>query len=226
MLKSPIPWNLREVLAVHLLRLLIGFFLVSSVYADWFGSAQIAVEITDRILIIALVWLVIHKHGAKMAEWGFNIRHFVRNGAIGIAAGLGLFFISIFSERIYTAVFLLSPSQHPLISRIENASSWGELAVPLLLASLAAPVAEETLYRLFTFNALKERYGLWWGALLSAAVFALFHFNIYWLSEIVVVGFGLALLYYWTGSLISAIVAHSFVNSAKIALFFLGIPLL
>ncbi|MEG6616482.1 CPBP family glutamic-type intramembrane protease [Peptococcaceae bacterium 1198_IL3148] len=35
-------------------------------------------------------------------------------------------------------------------------------------------------------------------------------------------GIGLALIYYWTGSLIPGIIAHSFVNSARLILVYLS----
>ena len=66
---------------------------------------------------------------------------------------------------------------------------------------------------------------MWGGALASAAIFALMHFNVYWLPEMLVVGFGLAILYYKTGSLISSIIAHAFINVSKILLLFLGVQL-
>jgi membrane protease YdiL (CAAX protease family) len=222
MLSSKVPWSLGEVLVVHLLRLLLGLLLVSYIFPALFAASQTVIELTDRITVLVLVWLIVRKHGGSLAAWGLSTSRLARNAMIGIVAGFILLGVSIFSERIYTAMFLLTPTQHPLIVQVENATSLNQLAVPLFLASIAAPVAEELLYRLFTFTALKERFGLWIGAVLSAAIFALFHFNLYWLAELVVVGLGLALVYYWTGSLISAIVAHSFVNTSKILLLFLN----
>jgi len=220
-----VPWNLGEVLAVHLFRLIAGAFLVRIVYPSWFAT-QTVVEITDRLVMISLVWLVAHRHGTALSSWGLPGRRLIASSAAGVAAGAVLLAVSIFSERVYTTVFFLTPSQHPLMAQVAGASSWRELALPLFLAGLAAPVAEEVLYRLFTFSALKVRYGLWAGALGSAAIFALFHFNVYWLAELMVVGTGLALLYHFTGSLLSAIIAHSVINTTKIIMLFLNLSLI
>lgn len=213
-------------LAVHALRLLLGFFLVRFVYPAMFTASQPVVEITDRLVVIALVWLVVHRHGDRLYDWGLSGRRVGRNIAAGLGAGIVLLAVSVYSERVYTTLLFLAPSQHPLVAQVENAVSWRDLALPLFLAGLAAPLAEEVLYRLFTFPALKERFGLWGGVIGSAAVFALFHFNAYWLAELIIVGAGLALLYYWTGSLISAIIAHSFINTTKIMLLFFNVPLI
>nr|WP_092069370.1 type II CAAX endopeptidase family protein [Dendrosporobacter quercicolus]NSL47450.1 CPBP family intramembrane metalloprotease [Dendrosporobacter quercicolus DSM 1736]SDL89979.1 hypothetical protein SAMN04488502_1011127 [Dendrosporobacter quercicolus] len=226
MLPDKVPWKLKEVVSVYVLRLVLGILLVRFIYPQLFSASSLVIELTDRLLMIALVWITVSKYRPDFGELGFSIKNWRKNTAQGIVAGCLLFGVSIYSERLYTTVLLLTPSNHPLVQQAESAVSVGQLAVPLFLAGVAAPVAEEVLYRFFTFLPLKERWGLAVGALLSSAIFALMHFNAYWLAEIIVVGVGLTLLYYWTGSLLSAIVAHSFINSTKVLLVFFGIPLL
>jgi hypothetical protein len=214
---------LKDVLLVHGLRLAVGYFVVRFVYPLLFTATSPVVEITDRMVVVGLVWFAVRRHGGSLQAFGLSNRNIIRNLALGAVAGVVLLTVSIFSERLYTTVLYLSPSQHPLVAQVERAVSWRDLALPLLLAGLAAPVAEEVLYRLFTFSALRERFGLWSGAIFSAAIFALFHFNAYWLAEMMVVGTGLALLYFWTGSLLSSIAAHSVINTAKIMMIFLNV---
>lgn len=225
MLSAKIPWSLKAVLSVHVLRLAVGLLLVRVFYPVLFNVTPFVVEITDRAVVVALVWLAIRKYQIAFSRLGLSFHHAFRSVVQGLAAGLALLGVSIYSERLYTTVLFLTPDQHPLVAQVQQAVSWPDLLAPLFLAGLAAPVAEEALYRLFTFLPLKERWGLWGGAVGSAAIFALMHFNAYWLAEMMVVGIGLACLYYWTGSLISAIVAHSFINTSKILMIFLGIPL-
>ncbi|MBP2655151.1 MAG: Abortive infection protein [Firmicutes bacterium] len=225
MLTGTVAWSMKEVLAVHVLRLAVGLFLVQVVYPSLFNATQTIIEVTDRLVIVLLVWLVLRRHGEEFGVYGAR-KELVRNAMLGLLAGVVLLGVSIFSERVYSTVMHIVPSQHPLVVWVKNASTLSDLAVPLFLAGVAAPIAEEVLYRLFTFPVLKERFGLWGGAVGSAAIFALFHFNAYWLAEIIVVGTCLALLYYWTGSLVSAIIAHSVINSAKIMLIYLGVTLI
>jgi hypothetical protein len=52
----------------------------------------------------------------------------------GLGAGAVLLAVSLFSERIYTTVLLISPTQHPLVALVEQAYSWRDLALPLFLA--------------------------------------------------------------------------------------------
>lgn len=226
MLPKKVPWDLKDVALVYLLRIVAGLLLVRAVFPIIFGqSSPSLVEITDRIIMVTLVWYVVHKHRSSLENFGLTANRLGRNVVIGLLAGGVLLGVSMYSERLYATTLFDTPVQHPLITQIEQAVSWQQLLIPVLLAGLAAPVAEEMLYRLFTFLPLKERFGLWGGAIASAVIFALLHFNAYWLAETIIVGVGLALLYYWTGSLISSIVAHSFINTSKIIILFLGIPL-
>ncbi|MCX7780675.1 MAG: CPBP family intramembrane metalloprotease [Negativicutes bacterium] len=226
MLPAKVPWTLRDVLSIHVLRLVVGLLLVRVIYPLLFDASAYLIEVTDRLVVIGLVWAAVRKHRSGFAELGLSARRLLKNISWGLAGGIVLLTVSMYSERLYTSMLLLTPSQHPLIAAVGKAASWRDLAVPLFLAGLAAPVAEEVLYRMFTFLPLKDRYGIIGGALISAGVFALFHFNPYWLPEMLVVGIGLAVLYYKTGSLVSSIVAHSFINTSKIIMLFIGLPLL
>ncbi|SDE86228.1 CPBP family intramembrane glutamic endopeptidase [Sporomusa acidovorans] len=223
MLKA--TWNLRAVLSVHVLRLAAGVLLVRLVYPSFFNASPFVIEMTDRLLVLALVlWTVRHTKG-DLAALGLSLNNWGTNVLKGVAGGAVLLLISLYSERIYTTMLLVSPAQHPIVAQVQAALSWQQLILPLFLASVAAPVTEEILYRLFTFLPLKDKWGLWGGALLSAAIFALFHFNAYWLVEMMIVGIGFALLYVWTGSLLTAITAHSFINTSKIVMMYFGVPL-
>jgi membrane protease YdiL (CAAX protease family) len=225
MLPAKTPWTVRDVAFVHFARLAVGFFIVRFIYPLFFVAPPPVVEVTDRVVVVAIVWFAVRRHGATLAAWGFSLARPLRDLAVGVGAGAALLVVSVFTSRLYVTVFYLSPTQHPLIAQVEQAFTWRDLALPLFLAGLAAPVAEEVLYRLYTFNPLRDRFGLWAGALGSAAIFALFHFNPYWLGEMLVVGTGLALMYHWTGSLLASIAAHSFINTTKILLLFYNVPL-
>ncbi|MBP2649910.1 MAG: amino terminal protease self-immunity [Firmicutes bacterium] len=219
---GPVSWGMKELLAVHSLRLVLGLILVRFVYPSLFTANNTVIELTDRLVVVLLVYLAVHQHhGFSWQNWKW--RDLGRNIGYGLSAGVVLLGVSVFSERLYSTTLALTPVQHPLIMQVEAAASLEQLAVPLFLAGVAAPVAEEMLYRMFTFPVLKQRFGVFLGAIGSAAIFALFHFNAYWLAELLIVGTGLALLYYWSGSIISSIVAHSVINTTKILLVFFGL---
>lgn len=226
MIDEKVSWNLKAVLSIHIFRLLVGLFLVRILYPAIFVVTPFAVEVTDRVVVLILVWLAVRKYGGDVKRLGLSFQNMGSNIIRGLVIGFILLGVSVFSERIYTTVLFLTPSQHPLVVQVENAMTWRDLAAPLFLAGVLAPITEEVLYRMFTFLPMKERWGFWGGSIVSSFIFALMHFNLYWLGEMVVVGVGLTFIYYWTGSLLSAIVAHSVINSSKIIMIFMGVSLL
>lgn len=223
MIYDKVPWNLKAVLSIHILRLVVGLLLVRVLYPMIFVVTPFIVEVTDRIVVLVLVWAMVRNCKGDFNDLGLSLQNLSSNIFNGVMIGVVLLGISIFSERIYTTVLFLTPSQHPLVAEVDKAVSWRDLISPLFLAGILAPVTEEVLYRMFTFLPMKERWGFWGGAIASSIIFAIMHFNLYWLGEMIVVGVGLSFVYYWTGSLISAIVAHSIINTSKIIMLFLGI---
>ena len=223
MLSGKVTWNLKTVLSIHVLRLVVGLLLVRVLYPLLFTATPFIVEVTDRVIVLGLVWMTVRTYGSEFSKLGLSLDHLAANIVKGMAVGFILLAVSIFSEKIYTTMLFITPTDHPLIVQVENATTWQQLMAPLFLAGILAPLTEEILYRLFTFLPMKERWGFWGGAIASSMVFAFMHFSAYWFGEMIVVGVGLAFVYYWTGSLISAMIAHSIINTSKILMLFFGI---
>lgn len=221
-----VRWQLRDVFFIYFLRLAIGLLLVQFIFPVAWTASTVIIELTDRLVILLLIYGVVKRCGSTWSELGITPKHLFANILWGFLTGIVLLFMSLYSERMFTTLLLLTPSQHPLVTLVEASHSWQELLMPLFLAGVAAPITEELLYRMVTFLPLTKRFGLVIGLLGSSFIFAIMHFNLFWLAEMMIVGVGLALLYYKTGSLISAMVAHSFINSSKILMVYFGFPLI
>jgi membrane protease YdiL (CAAX protease family) len=84
----------------------------------------------------------------------------------------------------------------------------------LTLATMWAPLVEETIFRGTLFRYWRARAGLFWGALGSAAVFAGMHGYIpMQLFMVGSLGFGFALIREWRGSTIGGMTAHCVHNA-------------
>ncbi|WP_052573515.1 type II CAAX endopeptidase family protein [Haloferula sp. BvORR071] len=96
----------------------------------------------------------------------------------------------------------------------EEAGWWG-LGLALISACLAAPVAEEILYRGVLFRSLANKLRVPAATLFSALVFALVHFyDEYGLLSVGFVGIACALCFAATGNLATAIMLHVLYNFA------------
>jgi membrane protease YdiL (CAAX protease family) len=83
----------------------------------------------------------------------------------------------------------------------------------LFVASVAAPFAEETMFRGILYSALRTRLGVWGGAALSGAIFSLVHPTLPGgFLPIMMVGMGLAFVYEWRKSLLPGMVLHGLYN--------------
>jgi membrane protease YdiL (CAAX protease family) len=95
-----------------------------------------------------------------------------------------------------------------------EAGPWGVI-LAVASACIAAPVAEEILYRGVLFRSLSNRLRVPAATLLSAAVFAIVHFyTAYGLVSVGIFGASCALCYAATGRLTTAILLHALYNSA------------
>lgn len=218
-------WSLGDVIAVYVLRLAVGLALVRLVLPLFGAVGPVAAEVSDRVLVVALVVAAVARRRGGWRDLGLTGRRWGSQVLWGLAAGTVLYAATFVSERLYTALFFATPLEHPLVTMTKQATSLTALALPLLLAGVAAPVAEEVLYRAFTLPPLVQRFGVAGGVILSALLFAVLHFSVAWLPEVALVGTGLALLYYRTGSLMSVVVTHAFLNSARMVFIYFGIPL-
>ena len=91
----------------------------------------------------------------------------------------------------------------------------GETPVLLALVSvLAAPVAEEVVYRGLVYSRLRRALPVWLSMILSAAVFASGHPGIVWFVSAFLAGLLLAWVYERTGSLAAPILVHMLNNAS------------
>jgi len=92
------------------------------------------------------------------------------------------------------------------------------LLEPLLIRQLApwivvaAPIAEEVFFRGYMLRFMEQRLGFRAGLLLSSAVFATIHLNPSGIPVYMVIAVVMALVYRYSGNLLSPIVAHATLN--------------
>ncbi len=105
-----------------------------------------------------------------------------------------------------------APPENPIVDVIAN-GSWFTLVMLYLLATLWAPLVEETVFRGCLFRHLRSRLGLILSAILSAFVFGVMHgYEFMLLGPVMAIGFNFALMREWRDSLIAPMFAHAMHN--------------
>jgi membrane protease YdiL (CAAX protease family) len=109
----------------------------------------------------------------------------------------------------------LDPEMQQAIQALQGAESWPERLMFALLAVVAAPVAEEVLFRGILYPFIKQagfaRLSLWGTAMLFAAT----HANLMTFLPLTFLALLLTLLYEKTDNLAAPIVAHALFNLAN-----------
>jgi membrane protease YdiL (CAAX protease family) len=149
---------------------------------------------------------------------GFIRGGFLRAFPIGIKWGLFLFFLVMFLGMIITMIYPVEPDLQEFAKIILMVDSFEELVLMVLMGVVLAPIGEEAFFRGFLYPALRARWGMRGGIVLSALFFSIMHFDIYRLLPIAAGGAGLAYLYERTGNIWTNIIAHAVWNGVMIAL--------
>jgi len=105
-----------------------------------------------------------------------------------------------------------SPSMEALMPK-----SLGELSMVLFAGAIGAGVCEEALFR-GVIQGVLTRSGLWRGIIITAALFGVFHLNPWQFVAGLVLGIAFGFMVERTGSLLPAILAHTFANATGLTL--------
>ena len=98
-----------------------------------------------------------------------------------------------------------------------------EITLAVIAVTIVAPLAEETFFRGFLYQALRKWKGVAWGAAISALFFALAHFSPIILPGLFALGFIFAHVFERQDSLGASIVGHATYNLIVVVLLLSGV---
>ncbi len=202
-------------LVVDLPAIALGVHLTSSHTPGGLVIADTFVQ--DVAFILAAVYCA--KLGGRVVRsWQFGLR---TPGDGWLWAGLmvaGLIVAFIAFDAIWAE--LLHPSKEKLLETLGTKESKSLLVLSAALTCVVAPIAEEMLFRGYMFTALRNWRGTLPAALIVGLLFGGVHASSAPAADLVplaALGFGLCMVYRYTGSLYPAIAAHALNNSIAFA---------
>lgn len=175
-------------------------------------SAQVALG----AVFLYLVWRALKGRHWGLEAVGLRLGALRRDLLFGVAAYIRV--LPLVVAAILTVALVLaklgvsferSAVQEMAAESVRNAASVIAFAA---MASVVAPILEETLFRGLLFTALREWLGFWPAGMVSAACFAMMHAPASRLPT-AVLGMALARMYERSGSLVPAIGAHALHNA-------------
>jgi membrane protease YdiL (CAAX protease family) len=111
----------------------------------------------------------------------------------------------------------------PELANLFNQVTLGPPLISLFTLAVVAPLTEEILFRGLFLRAFARRYGIWPALVLSSALFAFFHLNVWQALAAVFAGLYLGHLCLSSGSLWPPMVAHAWFNGLPVALAAIGL---
>jgi membrane protease YdiL (CAAX protease family) len=171
-----------------------------------------ATLVQDLLLVVFALLAVKLYEGGVRPDW-FGLRRVPFWPAVGACAVmLAAWWIFQF---IVVAIFG-EPEQQDLVEELKSERSALVLLSFGVLVCVLAPICEEIFFRGLMFRVFADRMGLIAGAALSGAIFGLVHLTSGPLTTGLVLfalGFGFALVRWWTGSLLPSMGLHALNNA-------------
>ncbi len=150
---------------------------------------------------------------------------------ISRVAGLSILYVTaamplaLATKLIVANAFKRVGDEQELVTLFRNEVHSGHYSAIVKIAAAAvilAPLIEETLFRGFFYGVFKRYIGAIGGALLSSALFALFHGNLASLAGLFVLSITLTAVYERTGCILVNIGMHALFNSISLLFVYLS----
>lgn len=180
------------------------------------------IELADTIVqdvafVLAAVYSA-HIGGRAVRAWQLGLRP----PGVGWRRAGGLIVLLLVAFIVLSAIWaaVFKPEEEELLKQLGANETTSLLLLSAALTCVVAPICEELLFRGYVFTALRSWRGTWPAAVITGLVFGAVHAGSAPAIDLVPLaglGFGLCLLYRFSGSLYPCIAAHSLNNSIAFA---------
>jgi membrane protease YdiL (CAAX protease family) len=178
------------------------------------GGLEIADTVVQDVVFVLTAVYFAHLGGRVVRSWQFGLRPPRMRWRRVAALVVLLLFTFIVLSVIWSAA--VHPEKEKVLETLGSNGGTALLLLSAALTCIVAPICEEFLFRGFIFTALRNWKGLWPAAIITGVLFGGVHLGSAPTLDLVPLmglGFGLCLLYRYTGSLYPCFVAHSLNNS-------------
>lgn len=196
--------------------LLAGFFAVG-VVLGFLGRNPTTEDVfliilpAQELAVVGTVWLISRRKGTGDLRDDFGIE-FARRDWIWLVGGIAL---QLALSWLVAQTFDVDEAPQEIARLADEASGTAAIAA-LVMTVILVPAVEELVFRGLLLRGIQRRLGVAWAVVISAGVFALFHYTgratLPILPALFVVGVALGLVAVRTGRLGAAMVLHAGFN--------------
>lgn len=176
--------------------------------AGLFSPVLITTQALSLLIIIYILWRYLKKKGLSLAAIGLkpvSVKTILKH-----VSGYYLLLFILFIALVFIAVQIgWEPEETEEPAGLESYLFIGGFLANFLLAVILAPIGEELVFRGVLFKALRNKWGVFWGVLLSSVIFSLVHLDLMQMLSTFPLGIYTAISYHRSGSIYPAIVLHA-----------------
>ena len=174
--------------------------------------------------ISVILHFIVNKYGQGIRTIGLTTKGLSRSvfyAAVSYVALIPILLLMMVAIFFITKWIKYQPPVQPIVEVFMEEKGTAVLWLSTLFAAVFGPVAEEIFFRGFMYGAIRKTLGVFWGMVITAAVFSFLHAHIVGFLPIMALGMLLAYLYEKTGSLVPSMAVHIFHNVGMVLLVFL-----
>jgi uncharacterized protein len=210
--KPPVPWTFRDtwIGLASFIVFMVGVGLSPMLLPDQGLVRTVWVLIYQPLQFIPIL-VMLRLRGATWANVGFQ-----KAKPNVMALGCGLIIILLGVNLVNNLVMLALGVEVQAEQFSNLLASLDQPAALLITGILFAPLFEETIFRGFLFNGLRQKWGWVTAALVSSAIFAAGHLSIAAFIPTFALGFLFAYLFQKSNSIWPGIILHTLINSVSL----------
>ncbi|MBI4226931.1 MAG: CPBP family intramembrane metalloprotease [Candidatus Omnitrophica bacterium] len=226
---AAVPWGVWDLIAVFawlvcgMQAIALGLGLAFRAWhlapPDRYLAAMVQTMIMDGLALVVVALVIVRRHRASVKMLGLQPRAAGRQMLIGLRGyllWLPLFVATVAGVMVVSRWWSVTPEPQTVVVMLLQESRPRLLLLLMAMVAIVGPLAEEIVFRGVVYAALRRRWGVRWGVLGSAALFAGLHLDPIAFAPIFVMGGLLGWLYEQTGSLIPSMTVHFVHNSVML----------
>ncbi len=207
-------WRVTDIF-VSLFILIAIYVLSAIVISAFFKPSDLFLQIVDNIFIFVPIYYLNNKYPLKIFS-NFNKKDNLRYFLIGTGLCFALNLFYGISVRLTRNI----PDQYALFMQY----SIFQKVLDLVNSLISTPVLEEIFFRGFIYRVLRNRYNVFWGALVSIIIFSLFHgFKIEIIIDTGIFGLIFTYVYHKTESIPLTALTHSICSATWLVFIHYGL---
>jgi membrane protease YdiL (CAAX protease family) len=206
------PWSKKDI--VITMGSTTFIIIMAAIVLNYLKINVITALLIQWILIMTPLLLITKKYKFKLIHFGFekiSIKQLIKHVLFGYLLFIGITII-INILILYAGIKIPGyQMQEKILPLLVNNTK--ELIIAGISIVLIAPVIEEIFFRGFLLRSLSNKIGIFWGSILSAGIFSIFHLQLQNIIPIFILALIMNSLVIKSKSIITSIAFHIFNNA-------------